>query len=159
MASAARQVKLIVPREARLDKLSDAVPGLGDATLVGEDPLRATEKPSRRMAFPRDGQSLASLKSPVSSMEHRDFGIPAGAESLLDLLSSTGTSYYDGPRIRGLIRRWRPPKVQSSCRFPEAMDSALYAQVAGAGPSDSRRVAASQFLKSIKVLYFWQRGQ
>jgi len=36
------------------------------------------------MAFPRDGQSLASLKSPVSSVEDRDFGIPAGSESLLD---------------------------------------------------------------------------
>lgn len=99
MASAARQVKLIVPREARLDKLSDAVPPLGDATLVGQELWRATEKPSQRMAFPRDGQSLASLKSPVSSVEHRDFGIPAGSESLLDLLSSAGTSYYDGPHI------------------------------------------------------------
>lgn len=65
MASAARQVKASVTREPNDDKYFDAGFFHSDAKAgIRAGTLGATEKPSGWMAFPRDGQSLASLSCP-----------------------------------------------------------------------------------------------
>ena len=99
MASAARQVKTIVPPQGDPDKWFDAPEGGDDAGGIVRVTLAAvdggswrpaersrgrkfpqeTEKPSGWMAFLCDGQSLASLKLPLPRTWFGTLSIPAGS--------------------------------------------------------------------------------
>jgi hypothetical protein len=83
-----------------------------------------TEKPSIRMAFLRDGQSLASLKSPEPVEWPGTFGIPAwsGLEGPA-LFDRNPYQYWPLYEVR--LRRWRQRKLQFSCRYLCPVKSAI----------------------------------
>jgi hypothetical protein len=81
-----------------------------------------TEKPSVWMAFPRDGQSLASLKLPLPIMRLGFAGIPAGSglegPALFDR-----NPYQCWPLYEARLRRWRLDKLQFPDRSLDTLES------------------------------------